>query len=50
MKSGRDQRKINNQQEEWEIEPIDIEFVEDEPMVDYSEMDAPKKPKTDPLQ
>ncbi len=46
------QRKINNQaQEEWETEPIDIsEFVEDEPMVDYSEMEVPEEAqKYDPL-
>ena len=46
------QRKINNQaQEEWETEPIDIsEFVDDEPIVDYSEMEAPEEAqKYDPL-
>lgn len=46
------QRKINNQaQEEWETEPIDVsEFVEDEPMVDYSEMEVPEEAqKYDPL-
>ena len=47
------QRKINNQaQEEWETEPIDIsEFIpEDEPMVDYSEMEVPEEAqKYDPL-
>jgi len=49
---GDSQRRINNQaQEEWETEPIDIsEFVEDEPMVDYSEMEAPEEAqKYDPL-
>ena len=46
------QRKINNQsQEEWETEPIDVsEFVDDEPMVDYSEMEVPEEAeKYDPL-
>ena len=47
------QRKINNQaQEEWESEPIDVsEFVEDKPMVDYSEMEVPEDAqKYDPME
>lgn len=47
------QRKINKQtQEEWETEPIDVsEFVEDEPMVDYSEMEIPEEAqKYDPME
>ena len=47
------QRKINNQaQEEWETEPIDVsEFVEDKPMVDYSEMEVPEEAqKYDPME
>ncbi len=47
------QRKINNQaQEEWETEPIDVsEFVEDKPMVDYSEMEVPEDAqKYDPME
>jgi len=47
------QRKINKQtQEEWETEPIDIsEFVEDEPIVDYAEMEIPEEAqKYDPME
>ena len=49
---GDSQRKINNQaHEEWETEPIDVsEFVEDEPMLEYSEMEVPESLENyDPL-
>ena len=46
------QRKINNQQnEEWETEPIDVsEFIEDEPIIDYENLEVPEEAiKYDPL-
>jgi len=46
------QRKINNEaNEEWETEPIDItEFVEDEPIIDYDDLEVPESlEKYDPL-
>ena len=46
------QRKINNEaQEEWETEPIDIsEFVEDEPIIDFEELEVPEEIENyDPL-
>ena len=46
------QRKINNEaNQEWESEPIDIsEFIEDEPIIDYDNLEVPEAAeKYDPL-